>query len=143
MGGRVAKRDKGSRTLQNRPLTYQKNATHTWQVTKVGELIDIPNETGKIGLRKFLHERKMPEVKDARCGCRRGEETVRHVLTECRRFKEMKRTMWARDVRKARLNWIDLRTILTTPAYVKKAALFMQKTDLLGQFRGLKWSQPT
>ena len=36
--------------------------------------------------------------------------------------------MWARAVRKARLNWIDLRTILTTPAYVKKATLFMQKT---------------
>ncbi len=99
--------------------------------------------TGKIGLRKFLHERNVPEVKDVRCGCRRGEETVSHVLTECTRFKEIRRTMWAREVRKARLNWIELRIILTTPAYVKKAAQFMQKTDLLGQFRGLKWSEPT
>ena len=103
----------------------------------------VQMRTGKIGLRKFLYERKVPNVEDARCGCRRGEETVRHVLTECPRFKEMRRTMWAREVRKARLNWIDLRTILTTPAYVKKAALFMQKTDLLGQFRGLTWSEPT
>ena len=103
----------------------------------------VQMRTGKIGLRKFLHERNVPEVKDARCGCKRGEETVRHVLTECTRFKEIRRTMWAREVRKARLNWIDLRTILTTPAYVKRAALFMQKTDLLGQFRGLKWSEPT
>ena len=99
--------------------------------------------TGKIGLRRFLHERNVPEVKDERCGCRRGEETVRHVLTECTRYKEMRRSMWAREVRKARLNWIHLRTILTTPAYVKKTALFMQKTDLLGQFRGLKWSEPS
>ena len=97
----------------------------------------VKMRTGKIGLRKFLH---VPEVKGTRCGCRRGEETLRHVLTECTRFKEMRRTMWAREVRKARL---DLRKILTTPAYVKKAALFMQKTDLLGQFRGLKWSEPT
>ena len=102
----------------------------------------IQMRTGKIGLQKFLHERNVPEVKDARCGCRRGKETVRHVLTECTRFKEMRRTIWAHEVREARLNWIDLCTILTTPAYVKKAALLMQKTDLLGQFRGLKGSEP-
>ena len=103
----------------------------------------VQMRTGKIGHRKFLYERKVPDVEDARCGCRRGEKTVRHILTECPRFKEMRRTMWAREARKARLNWIDLRTILTTPTYVKKAALFMQKTDLLGQFRGLTWSEPT
>ena len=51
--------------------------------------------------------------------------------------------MSACDVKKAKLNWINFRTILKTPPYVKKAALFMQKTDLLGQFRGLKWSEPT
>ena len=43
----MAEREKGPRTLQNRPFTYQKSATHTWQVTKVGELIDSPNENGK------------------------------------------------------------------------------------------------
>ncbi len=103
----------------------------------------VQMRTGKIGLRKFLLERNMPEVKNARFGCKRREETVRHLLTECTCFKEIRRTIWALKVRKARLKWIHLRTILTTPAYVKKAALFMQKTDLLGQFRGLKWSEPT
>ena len=103
----------------------------------------IQMRTGKIGLRKFLYERKVPGVEDARCGCKRGEETVRHVLTEGPRFKEMRRTLWAREVRKARLNWIDLRTILVNPIYAKKAALFMQKIDLLGQFRDLTWSEPT
>ena len=94
----------------------------------------IQMRTGKIGLRRFLYERKEPGVEIGRCGCKRGEETVRHVLTEGPRFKEMRRTLWAREVRKARLNWIDLRTILVTPIYAKKTALFMQKTDLLGQF---------
>ena len=53
----------------------------------------VQMRTGKIGLRKFLHERNVPKVKDARCGCRRGEETVRHVLTECTRFKKIRRTI--------------------------------------------------
>ena len=69
--------------------------------------------TGKIGLRKFLYERKVPDVRDSRCGCRRGEETVRHVLTdvltECPRFKEMRKTMWAREVRKARRIFVGQR----------------------------------
>ncbi len=113
------------------------------KLTKWVRLLIVQMRTGKIGLRKFLHERNLPEVKDARCGCKRGEEIVRHVLTECIRFKERRRTIWAREVGKAKLNWINLRTIRTTPAYVKEATLFMQKTDLLGQFRGLKWSEPT
>lgn len=73
---------------------------------------------GKIGLRKFLCEREVPDLREMRCGCGRGEETMRHILTECPRFKEMRNTMWEREVKKARLNWIDLRTILTTSAYV-------------------------
>ena len=134
----MAKRDKGSRTVQNRPLTSRKMLHIHGKLPKWVSSLMVQMRTGKIGLRKFLHERNVPEVKDARRGCKRGEETVRHVLTECTRFKKMRRTMWARKVRKARLNWIDLRTIFTTPAYVKKAALFMQKTNLLGKFRGLK-----
>lgn len=105
----------------------------------MGELPDDSNEDGK------NWTSKIPARAQGTGGgrCKRGEETVGHVLTECPQFKEMRKTMWANEVRKARLNWIDLRTILTTPIYVKKAALFMQKTDLLGQFRGLTWSEPT
>ena len=98
--------------------------------------------TGKIGLKKFLYERTVPSIEDTECACGEVEETVRHILTECT-FEEMRRTLWADEVRKARYNWIDLRTILTIPAYLKKAAGFMQKTRLLGQFRGLKWDNTT
>ena len=64
---------------------------------------------------------------------------MRHILTECSQFEEMRGTLWADEVRKARYNWIDPRTILTTPAYLKKTEGFMQKTGLFGQFRSLKW----
>ena len=38
---------------------------------------------GKIGLQKFSYERKVPNVEDAKYGCRRREEIVRYVLMEC------------------------------------------------------------
>lgn len=77
------------------------------------------------------------------CAWGGGEETVRHILTECSQFGEVRRTLWADEARNARYNWIDLRTILTTPACLKKAAGFTQKTGLLGQFQGLKWGSTT
>lgn len=56
---------------------------------------------------------------------------------------ELRRITWADEVKKARYNWIDLHSILTTPAYLKKAAEFIPKTGLLGQFKGLKWGHTT
>lgn len=103
----------------------------------------VQMRTGKIGLRKFLYERNVPDIEDTECACGEGEETVRHVLTECSQFSELRKIMWADEVRKARFNWIDLRSILTTPAFLKKAAEFMQKTGLLGQYRGLNWVNTT
>lgn len=82
----------------------------------------VQMRTGKIGLKKILYVRKVPDVDDTECKCGEGEETVRHVLTECSQFGGLRRMAWADEVRKARYNWIDLHTILTTPAYLKKAA---------------------
>ena len=94
----------------------------------------VQMRTGKIGLKKFLYERNIPDIDDTECACGEGEETVRHVLTECSQFRELRRTMWADEVRKARYNWIDLRTILTTPAYLKKAAGLAYLQALFGAY---------
>lgn len=95
----------------------------------------VQRRTGKIGLRNFLYERKVPWVRDARCWCRRGGETVRYVFTECTRFKEMKRTMWAREVRKARLS-------RTTPAYVKIAVILNAENSPPRAISRLKLERP-
>ena len=81
----------------------------------------------------LMVQRNVPDIEDTECACGEGEETVRHVLTECSQFSELRRIIWADEVKKTRCNWIDLRSILTTPAYLKKAAEFVQKTGLLGQ----------
>ena len=97
----------------------------------------------KIGLKKFLYEWNLPSTEDTECTFREREESVRQILTKCSHFGVMKRTIWADEVRKANCNWIDVRIILTTPAYLKKAEVLMQKTGLFGQFQGQKWGGTT
>lgn len=100
-------------------------------------------KTGKIGPRKFFYEKNVPDISDTECAYGEGEETVRHMLSECSQFSEWRKITWADEVEKARYNWIDLRSILTTLAYLKKAVKFMQKTSLLGQYQSLKWDNTT
>ncbi len=85
----------------------------------------VQMRTGKISLRKFLYERNVPNIEDTEYACREGGETVRHVLTECSQFSKLRKIIWADKVRKARFNWIDLHSILTTPIFLKKVAEFM------------------
>lgn len=60
--------------------------------------------TGKIGLRKFLYERNVPDIKDTKCACGEGGETVRDVLIECSQFSELRKIMWADEAKKAKFN---------------------------------------
>ncbi|EED24133.1 conserved hypothetical protein [Talaromyces stipitatus ATCC 10500] len=39
--------------------------------------------TGNIGLRHFLYQRKIPGIDDGECQCRRGAQTVTHILLSC------------------------------------------------------------
>lgn len=64
----------------------------------------VQMKTEKIGLQKFLYQYEVSNVGDVRCEGRRREETMKYVLNECPQFKEMKKTIWSRKVRKAKLN---------------------------------------
>ena len=97
----------------------------------MGQLVDGTDDHGQNKPEKVFYERNVPNIEDTECACGEGEETVRHILTELAQFGEMSRTLWADEVREAKYNWNDLRTILTTPTYLKKAAGFMQKRGLL------------
>jgi len=43
----------------------------------------VQARTGKIGLGKFLHNRKVPGFETAQCRCRAGFETPRHIVLYC------------------------------------------------------------
>ncbi|EDN04892.1 predicted protein [Histoplasma mississippiense (nom. inval.)] len=92
----------------------------------------VQMRTGKIGLRQFLYERKVPEITDTLCECGGGNQTVRHVLLACPRFNNLRTETWENG--EGRGERLDLKEILTTPKLAKKAARFMILTRLLGQY---------
>jgi hypothetical protein len=59
--------------------------------------------TGKVGLRAFLFERKVPEVATPRCSCGEAPETAAHLVLDCQDLaqqrEELRRTMAPRAMR--------------------------------------------
>jgi ribonuclease HI len=93
----------------------------------------IQLRTGKIGLRHFLYQRGVPNIPDADCQCGKATQTVQHVLLACPLLKSLREEIFGR-----RLGGPDgegsLKKILTTPKLAIRAAKFMVRTGLLGQF---------
>jgi hypothetical protein len=87
----------------------------------------VQMRTGKIGPRQLLCRWRVPGFESAECECGQGNQTVRHVLLACPTFKDLKE----KTMDKGRT---DLKEILNTPRLARKAASFMIRTKLLGQF---------
>ena len=96
----------------------------------------VQMQTGKIGLRKFLYEQRVPEVEDRECDlCSGGEQTIQHILSMCRNFRVEKKDTWREDKKVHAWRNITTKSMLTSPKYAKKTAIFMKNTGLLGQFK--------
>ena len=96
----------------------------------------VQMRTGKIGLREFLFHRRVPGIVDGRCECRQGNQTVKHILLECRLFARQRRNLWTEEAKKARKEGgrsLDIERILTDGPCAKKAAIFIKKTGLTGR----------
>lgn len=92
--------------------------------------------TGKIRLRKFLYERKVPGVEDKGCDLYgQGEQTVHHILSICRKFRAERRSTWKEEEEKHAWRNITTRSMLTSPNYARQAPIFMKNTGLQGQFK--------
>ncbi|PQE23306.1 Ribonuclease H protein [Rutstroemia sp. NJR-2017a BBW] len=86
----------------------------------------------KIGLRQLLYLRKVPDVDNDKCECRRGSQTVRHILFSCPLYYELRQETWGERTRDQQ----DLRKVLGAPDPALKAAKFMRNTGLLGLCTG-------
>jgi hypothetical protein len=91
----------------------------------------IQMRTGKIGLRQFLFDRKVPEIPNPQYECGRGNQSVPHILLACEEFKDLRREIW--EGSNGRRTRMDLREILNTPNKAKKVARFTILTRLLRQ----------
>lgn len=97
----------------------------------------IQMRTGKISLRHFLYQRKVPGVTSGECECGQGLQTVSHVMYTCSRFNELRLTFRTPD-EKGRRRWTtDLRKLLNQRSTAIAAAKFIIATKLLGQFRAI------
>ena len=87
--------------------------------------------TGKIGLRHFLHKRKVLEYLNSRCQCRQGDQTVKHILTACRKYG-LSPGYWIKERRKSQYGELRMTDILINSVSLKKAAIAMKETGLIG-----------
>ena len=61
-----------------------------------GSLI-VQLRTAKIGLQQSLLLRKVLDVDDDKCECRRGPQTVRYALFFCSLYCELRQVTWGRE----------------------------------------------
>ena len=102
---------------------------------KAASALIVQMRTEKIGLKKFLHFRKVPGFDSPECPCRRGMQSAKHVLTECRAHAGERNRTWEEERRKAAFGRISWEEMLTQPKFAKKAAQFMKSLGLIDQFR--------
>ncbi|EKG13846.1 hypothetical protein MPH_08978 [Macrophomina phaseolina MS6] len=115
-------------------------ALHRGTLRTLGSLI-VQMRTGKIGLRHFLHQRKVPGVTSGECVCGRGLQTVSHVLYTCSKFSESQLAFRTPDERGRRQWTTDLGKMLSRRSTAIAVAKLMVATRLLGQFGATSYSQ--
>ena len=102
---------------------------------KAASALIVQMRTEKIGLKKFLHSRKVPGFDSPECPCRRGMQSAKHLLVECRIHTGKRNKTWEGDRRRAAFGRICWEEMLTRPRFAKKAAHFMKSLGLIDQFR--------
>ena len=107
---------------------------------KPANSILIQMRTQKIGLRAFLHSRKVPGFEHddgAVCECEEGFQTVKHVLLQCPIWQR-KRVQMQKEGGEAKTR--DIRRLLSDPKVTKLAVGFMVQAGLLKQYNQVDWN---
>ncbi|CRG92818.1 hypothetical protein PISL3812_09887 [Talaromyces islandicus] len=95
---------------------------------KLKKLADIVQE-GTAPENAQRDRRNIPGIEDGECSCRRGPQTVKHILLSCPHFHE-ERMAWKKEGTRSS----DVRQLLSEAKLAARAARFMLETKLLGQF---------
>ena len=84
--------------------------------------------TGKISLKVYLYQQRVPAFESPECDCNNGTQTAKHVLMHCRSYQALRVRMFAA----AATNVYE--KIVQTAKGLKTATRMLIETGLLGQF---------
>lgn len=119
----------------------QKDTGDTQGLRKAASALIVQMRTEKIGLKRFLHSKKVPVFDSPECPCRRGLQSAKHLLVECRLHTQKRNRIWEEDRKKGAFGRISWEEMLTHPKFAKKAAQFMKLLGLIDQFRSASIDQ--
>lgn len=97
---------KGRTTARFTPRPTKKILRLHEGLSKRHSAILVQMRTEKIGLKHFLFNRRVPGIMDDKCTCREGQQTVSHVLMQCRQFRQLRQrefgsNPWRHNLRSA------------------------------------------
>lgn len=128
MGQRLKGRNNGKSHVQHGTRATQKGTGQAHRTLSTHKLIITQLHTGKIGMAHYLHA--IGRAESPRCPCGTGIQTVRHVLLECPRTRDLQEELLGRAS--------DMKKILRDSALAKAAAILMLRSNLLGQFQAVQ-----
>jgi hypothetical protein len=119
--------DPGSRTIPEDTPPNEAVLKLYSGLRKAESSVRVQARTGRIGLAKFLYNRKVLGVLTAQCRCGAGEETPRHIALFC--TDEIKRRQHLRVSGR-----LDYQQLIGTNGGAKRLAEWMIRSGRLGQF---------
>ena len=81
--------------------------------------------TGKIGLPAFLYSPEL--VNNSQCECGYRSQTVRHIVSECRRFTRLRKETWRDVQRKEPFGVVEWRENVNPPLAHKESSIFFEE----------------
>ena len=91
--------------------------------------------TGKIGLRAFLFERKVPEVATPRCSCGEAPETAAHLVLDCRDLAQQREELRQIMSPRAMYTYRDFATATARKKSAHKLVRWLLSTGRFPEFR--------
>ena len=121
-GGRVSPADRTPEFGEGKSLERHEG------LRKHESSVLIQMRTGKIGLRAFLHQRRVPDVLTPSCGCGAAPETPEHLLLSCRETVGERRELPELRTRR------DYEAQIDNPATAGSLARWLLRLGRLHQF---------
>jgi hypothetical protein len=95
---------------------------------KAESSIIIQARSGRIGLAGFLHRARVPGYESPNCSCGQGQETPKHILIYCNKYRNVRRELFDNTRR------LDFAKLLGTKAGYARASRWLIAYTNLAQF---------